>query len=187
MSKDRKRPGFSGMNTLLIMVTTAVAIVCVVPLTISPSLADSIFAIENPSDNNDKSLSSIKNSADLNGKLIIMEDNSLLTTANFVKVDTEPIERFNVVVTGYSSTIEETDDTPFITAANTAVRQGIVAANFLSFGTKIRIPEVYGDMVFVVEDRMNVRNRRNVDIWFPSHPEAKEFGVKRTYIEVLKN
>lgn len=92
----------------------------------------------------------------------------------------------NVIVTGYSSTIWETDDTPFITASGTWVHEGIVATNLLPFGAKIRIPEIYGDKVFEVEDRMHSRNSYNVDIWFENHWQANNFGVARAKIEVLE-
>ena len=92
----------------------------------------------------------------------------------------------NVIVTAYSSTPDQTDDTPFITASGNWVRDGIVATNLLPMGTRIKIPEVYGDKIFVVDDRMHPRKRYNVDIWFPSYTEAKNFGVKRTRIEVLE-
>ncbi|MDP3003980.1 MAG: hypothetical protein Q8N43_00505, partial [Candidatus Azambacteria bacterium] len=42
-----------------------------------------------------------------------------------------PSKTMKVVLTAYSSTPDQTDDTPFITASNTRVRDGIVAANFL--------------------------------------------------------
>jgi 3D (Asp-Asp-Asp) domain-containing protein len=93
----------------------------------------------------------------------------------------------SVVATAYSSTTWQTDDTPFITAAGTPVREGIVAANFLPFGTEIKMPEIYGDKVFVVEDRMNPRvNYRHIDIWFPSLEQATGFGAKRIQIEILE-
>lgn len=88
-------------------------------------------------------------------------------------------------VTGYSSTPEETDDTPFITASGNYVRTGTAAANWLPIGTVIRIPEIFGEQVFIVEDRMHERNNYKVDIWFPDKPSAKNFGVKFTKIEVL--
>lgn len=184
MSKDHKRPGFSGINTLLIA-ATSVAIVCVLPFILPLAFADSIFAVEDPY-NGDKNESLISE-PDLNDKLAIIEDNSLLIVSGSGEFEPEAEIRINVTVTGYSSTVEETDDTPFVTASNTIVRSGIVAANFLPFGAKIRIPEVYGDIVFVVEDRMNARHWRNVDIWFPSHPEAEEFGIRKTYIEIVEN
>ena len=91
-----------------------------------------------------------------------------------------------VITTAYSSTPDQTDDTPFITASGTQVRDGLVAANFLPFGTQIKIPEFYGDKVFIVEDRMHSRKEYQVDIWFPNKTEALDFGAKLTTIEVLE-
>ena len=91
-----------------------------------------------------------------------------------------------VTVTAYSSTPEETDDTPFITASGTHVREGVVAANFLPLGTTIKIPELYGDRLFVVEDRMHERNSDKVDIWMPTKAEAKQFGRQTARIVVIR-
>jgi 3D (Asp-Asp-Asp) domain-containing protein len=92
-----------------------------------------------------------------------------------------------MVVTAYSSTVLETDESPFSTASGSSVRDGIMANNLLPFGTKIRIPEIYGDKIFTIEDRMNPKvGFYHADIWFPSYSEAKNFGAKTTYIEVLE-
>lgn len=90
-----------------------------------------------------------------------------------------------VWVTAYSSTPEETDDTPFITAKGTFVRDGIIAANFLPFGTKVQIPSLFGDKIFVVEDRMHRRKTNNVDVWMPTKADALRFGAHRAEIAVL--
>lgn len=90
-----------------------------------------------------------------------------------------------VRVTAYSSRVEETDDTPFITASGTNVRPGVVAANWLPLGTKVRIPKIFGDRVFVVEDRMHKRNGDKLDVWFPSTEEALRFGTQVARIEIL--
>ncbi len=95
------------------------------------------------------------------------------------------VKTYTVRVTGYSSSVDETDDSPFITAKGTYVRDGVVAANFLPFGTAIKIPELYGDKIFVVEDRMNSRYWMNVDIWFPSKDTALKFGAKNVKIEIV--
>jgi 3D (Asp-Asp-Asp) domain-containing protein len=89
------------------------------------------------------------------------------------------------LVTAYSSTVDQCDDTPFITANGTHVRDGIVAANWLKFNTRIRIPEVYGDKVFIVTDRMNPRFDDRLDIWMETREEAVKFGLKKLTIEVL--
>jgi 3D (Asp-Asp-Asp) domain-containing protein len=96
-----------------------------------------------------------------------------------------PVKTYSVRVTAYSSSVDETDDSPFITAKGTYVRDGIVAANFLPFGTAIKIPDLYGDKIFVVEDRMNSRYWMNVDIWFPSKDTALKFGAKNVKIEIV--
>ncbi len=90
-----------------------------------------------------------------------------------------------VPVTAYSSTPDQTDDTPFITARGTMVRPGIVAANFLPFGAMIRMPSHFGNQVFVVEDRMNQRYDKRVDIWMESRQQAKQWGLRQVAIEVL--
>ena len=100
--------------------------------------------------------------------------------------DLTVIKTYEVRATGYSSTPDQTDDSPFITASGTRVRDGIVATNMLPFGTKIRIPEIYGDKIFVVEDRMNRRYWMNVDIWFPNRNSALTFGSQRVTIEVIE-
>lgn len=91
----------------------------------------------------------------------------------------------NVPVTAYSSTPDQTDDTPFITASGTQVRWGVVAANFLPIGTLVRLPEHYGDQIFVVEDRMNARYNVRMDIWMQTREEARAWGLKQVKIEVL--
>ena len=96
------------------------------------------------------------------------------------------VRTVSVIVTAYSSTTWQTDDSPFITASGTAVREGVVAANFLPIGTKIKLPDLYGDKIFVVEDRMHPRQKYVVDIWFPSYSEALNFGTKYTKIQVIE-
>src|SRR5579864_3310915 len=80
-------------------------------------------------------------------------------------------------ITAYSSSPDETDDTPFITANGTHVHDGIVATNILPFGTKVMMPALFGDKIFTVEDRMNRRIKNTMDIWMPSKRAALVFGV----------
>lgn len=95
-------------------------------------------------------------------------------------------DAIKVWITAYSSSPDETDDTPNTTASQTRVRDGIVAANFLPFGTLIKIPEFFGDKIFVVEDRLHRRKKWVVDIWMPSKEEALEFGSYLTNIVVVQ-
>ncbi len=92
----------------------------------------------------------------------------------------------NVTVTAYSSTPDQTKpDDPFTTASGTRVHDGTIAANFLDFGTKVKIPAVFGDKVFVVEDRMAKRFGDRIDIWFPERNQAEDFGIQKLEIIVL--
>ena len=118
----------------------------------------------------------------------MIESNSLMASLEPSAPPATVIRSLNVLVTGYSSTVWETDDTPFHTASGKYVRDGFVANNLLPFGTIVRLPDLFGDKEFVVEDRMNPKAEHNyVDIWFPSRQEALEFGVvKSTRMEVLK-
>lgn len=89
------------------------------------------------------------------------------------------------VITAYTSSREETDDTPFITASGSYARYGIVAANFLPLGTKIRLPKIFGEQIFIVEDRLHTRYNNRVDIWLSNKVQAINFGLKVSEIEIL--
>jgi 3D (Asp-Asp-Asp) domain-containing protein len=90
-------------------------------------------------------------------------------------------------MTAYSSTRDQTDGDPFTTASGAKVKDGIIAMNGVPFGTKIRIPEKYGDKVFVVQDRMAARHGSyRADIWMKTRTEAKQWGVRRVKVEFVK-
>jgi 3D (Asp-Asp-Asp) domain-containing protein len=101
--------------------------------------------------------------------------------------DQSSSQKYSILISGYSSSPEETDDTPFITASGSFVRDGIVAANFLPFGTLVRFPKLFGDKIFVVEDRLHSKYNDRVDIWFSSREEALQFGVRMSEIEIIDN
>ncbi len=91
-----------------------------------------------------------------------------------------------VTITAYSSTVDQCDSTPFITANGTRVHSGTIAANFLKFGTKVRIPEYFGNKIFTVEDRTHPRYGNRVDVWMKTRSDALNFGIRKLKIEVLK-
>jgi len=126
---------------------------------------------------NDLGLSSVESLVTLQGQALVQSANP----------DTPVVvsQRW-VIVTAYSSTVDQTDSTPFITASGTGVRDGVVACNFLRFGTRVRFPQFYGDKVFVVEDRMALKNSHKIDIWFSDREDAKQFGVRQLKVEVLE-
>jgi 3D (Asp-Asp-Asp) domain-containing protein len=95
------------------------------------------------------------------------------------------VKTLHLKVTAYASVPEETSDHPFITATGDHVHDGIVATNLLPFGTKVMIPSLFGDKVFVVDDRMNKRMTNNIDIWMSTKEAAVVFGVHKANILVL--
>lgn len=98
----------------------------------------------------------------------------------------EPRRAVTVVATGYSSTPDQTDETPFITATGARVYDGLIAANWLPFGAQVKFPELYGDKIFMVDDRMNERyGYGRIDIWFDApRDEVRKFGVKKLRMEI---
>ncbi len=99
-------------------------------------------------------------------------------------INRQPRRVVKVAVTAYSSTIDQCDSSPFITASGKRVKSGIIAGNFLPFGTKVKLPEFDSEKIFTVEDRMNPRYYYRLDIWMPSRQEAKAFGVKYLTAEI---
>lgn len=84
-----------------------------------------------------------------------------------------------VTLSAYSSTVDQCDGNPFITASGTHVHDGTIALNGYPFGTKVMFPAVFGNKVFTVEDRTAARFSGRADIWFPSRSAALKFGIKR--------
>ncbi|MBU1131912.1 3D domain-containing protein [Patescibacteria group bacterium] len=134
-------------------------------------------------------------------KIILISGGVILTSSMFFMFyvvsaheSTETIkvlETRNVIATAYSSTADQTDSSPCITANGLNVcennEENVIAANFLFFGTKVKLPELFGDRIFIVHDRMHSRFGGNrIDIWMTDRPKAKEFGVKRTKMEIIE-
>ena len=144
------------------------------------------YSFSGSENNNDLDLTNIS-------ALAVVQENTLISLSNPANPpdSSSPplkvVKKIPVIITAYSSTHEQTDDTPYITASGSLVRDGIVANNFLAFGTKIKIPELYGDKVFIVEDRMSwKKGNYHIDIWFSDYWQAISFGAKRTHILVLE-
>ena len=98
-----------------------------------------------------------------------------------IEIRNPPIRSELVVVTGYSSEVGQTDDSPEITASQKRVRVGFIACpRKLKFGT---IVEIEGKE-YVCEDRMHGRFDNRYDIWFPSTVEAREWGIKTLEVKI---
>lgn len=98
-----------------------------------------------------------------------------------------PVRVHNLEVSAYTSRARETDSTPFITATGERVRWGIVASNKFPLGTQLRLPDLFGPEIFVVEDCMNERYKHRIDVWMSNLRPAIKFGVKKMVrIEVVE-
>ena len=89
------------------------------------------------------------------------------------------------VVTAYTSSEDETDDTPEITASGARTRDGIVACPAkYPFGTKVLIK----GKEYECQDRMHSRYRddNNFDIWVETKNEAFEWGRRELAVEIKK-
>ncbi|MBI4460895.1 MAG: 3D domain-containing protein [Acidobacteria bacterium] len=86
------------------------------------------------------------------------------------------------IVTAYSSSPDETEGDPFITASGQVVRKGIVACSReFPFGTRFLISgEVYECL-----DRLAPKYNDRIDIWMPTKEEALEYGRKELGVEIL--
>jgi 3D (Asp-Asp-Asp) domain-containing protein len=114
-------------------------------------------------------------------------------TADTCQAPSSPKQILSVNATAYSSSPGQTDSTPCITATGFDVCENYalygsantLASNFLPVHTIVKIPELYGDQIFVVRDRMNPRyGLKNVDIWMPTYSEARRFGNQEVTIEI---
>ena len=99
-------------------------------------------------------------------------------------------KNIHIYVTAYSSSPDETDDTPCIAASGYDLckhdRENVVACNFLPFGTKVRFPELDADRTYTVVDRMHERFNSRMDIWMKSKEAAKNFGKKYLTVEIYR-
>jgi 3D (Asp-Asp-Asp) domain-containing protein len=107
--------------------------------------------------------------------------------------------------TAYTSSVRETDSTPFITATGARTRIGIIAVSRdmlreLPYGSKVLLEDLgtpggkgkgrfnylFKDRVFVVEDTMHPRKRGRLDVWLPDRNTAIRFGVRNVRVTVIQ-
>ncbi len=85
-------------------------------------------------------------------------------------------------VTAYSSSLDETQGNPFITASGQRVRDGIIACSRdYPFGTRFLIE----GKLYVCLDRLARKYDHRIDIWKPNKAEALQFGRRKLPIEVF--
>ncbi|MCL4455182.1 MAG: 3D domain-containing protein [Deinococcus sp.] len=117
-----------------------------------------------------------------------------------------PGDTFFLKASAYTSSVRETDSTPFITATGARTRVGIIAVSrdllkVLPYGSRVRLEDLgsrssgrgrglfnslFKDTVFVVEDTMHSRKRGQIDVWFPERREAIRFGVRNVKVTVVQ-
>ncbi len=123
--------------------------------------------------------------ADESGKIQLVKPTKTAQSVGYKVVKT-----YQIPVTAYSSTVDQCDSTPCITANGFDLcennQENVIAANFLPFGTKVRMPEYFGDRIFTVQDRMNSRYYLRADVWFKTREAARIFGIRNLTLEVVE-
>jgi len=168
----------------------------------TPALAAETVAAQDGAislDNINKSLNMEGNAQKIADTMVLGQTDTatstIITTATSTTATTTPatpkVKNTSIhVITAYNSEVGQTDNSPCITANGFDVckngKEDTIAANFLKFGTKVKIPDLFGDRVFVVRDRMNAKHPTRVDIWMKDRPSAMKFGVKTAKIQVIE-
>lgn len=115
---------------------------------------------------------------------------------------------FQVRATGYNSHAAQTDSTPFITATGARTQLGIIAVSRdlldeeIPYGSLVRLKDLgnfhngrgYGKHqdfldaqdVFIVEDTLHWRKQNQIDVWFPTLSQAREWGVRQVELELVR-
>ena len=123
---------------------------------------------------------------------------SLKPTTTVRYVQASSARSYVVRSTAYNSAPGQTDSSPHITATGTRTRFGVVALSrdllsFIPYGSRIRIQDLSGtsynrmlsNTVFIVEDTMNARMSRKVDVWMGTRSQALNWGSRSIRITVV--
>ena len=101
----------------------------------------------------------------------------------YVYIAPQEVKWVSALVTAYTSSVDETDDTPFETASGSRTRHGVVACpSKYPFGTVVEISGVE----YICEDRMGkrFRNDERFDVWHESKEVAFAWGVQTLQVVV---
>jgi len=119
------------------------------------------------------------------GYKYLSEESKIVYVREIVDME-QPHSFVSATVTAYTSSVDETDDDPFVTASGKLVRKGTLACpSMYEFGT---IVEIEGER-YTCEDRMNKRYRHTsrFDIWFETKHDAYLWGKKDLSVKVYLN
>jgi len=191
-----------------IVLLTIIACIFQFTLFYAPALADAAVKEANATNNAEEIVSinsSIVREPAIDQKIVVINniDDTLTvevssSAALNVLTESKPTSTVETIIlresihtmTAYNSEVGQTDDSPCITANGFNVcKHGIedtIAANFLPMGAKVKIPELFGERVFIVRDRMNKKHSNRVDVWMKDRHDAIQFGVKIAKIQVIK-
>lgn len=92
--------------------------------------------------------------------------------------------KIEVIATAYTSSKEECDSDPYISASGQRVFWGMIATDKkFRFGTKFYIP--FFQKTFIALDRGGKIKGNRIDIWMPTKTEAMKFGIKKLVCYIL--
>ncbi len=75
-----------------------------------------------------------------------------------------------------------------ITASGKRAKWGTIAVDrkVIKLGSKLRI-DGFPDTIFRAEDVGGAIKGKHIDVWFPSHKEALNFGVRKIFVKRVRN
>ena len=113
------------------------------------------------------------------------ELDELLEEVNRVKEENQKLQFFSMVATGYCACEQCCDKEDGITASGKKAQANHTVAmpEGFSFGTMV---EIDGMGIYTVEDRGGAIKGNRIDIYFDSHEEALEFGIKDIRIRIIQ-
>jgi 3D (Asp-Asp-Asp) domain-containing protein len=95
--------------------------------------------------------------------------------------------------TAYCSCVKCCDKDPSdewygITASGKKAKWGTIAVDrkVIKLGSKLRI-DGFPETIFRAEDVGGAIKGNHIDVWFPSHKEALQFGVQNIVVQVVRN
>jgi 3D (Asp-Asp-Asp) domain-containing protein len=95
--------------------------------------------------------------------------------------------------TAYCSCVKCCDKDPSdqwygITASGKKAKWGTVAVDreIIKLGSKLRI-DSFPETIFRAEDVGGAIKGNHIDVWFPSHQEAIQFGVQNIVVQVVRS
>jgi 3D (Asp-Asp-Asp) domain-containing protein len=108
--------------------------------------------------------------------------------------------------TAYNSSVSQTDSSPRVTATGARTRFGVIALSrdmlrSIPYGSQVsledmgalgsgagrgRFNSMLQGIVFIVEDTMNKRISRTVDVWFHSRSTALRWGKRQVKLTILR-